>query len=141
MKKEFEAAIKDYQCPGCISGPYPDCFEQQDGSIGCGKHRAGTMALPGIGKLFLGLPKGFCRLGQQRDMQPYIFESLEQQHKQWEYDCFNIPVWKYKNEKGHILVRGYMPRVNTGFLHIILKGDIDEINCLEITEKDIAEMD
>jgi len=135
MKKEFEAAIKDYQCPGCILGPYPDCFEKSDGGIGC------TMAMPHIGKFFLGLPRGFCRLGQQRGMKIYIFESLEQQQKQWEYDCFNVPVWKYKNEKGHILIRGFMPRMNTGFLHIIIKGDISKVACLEIKDKDIKEMD
>ena len=141
MKKEFEIAIKDYQCLGCILGPYPDCFEPNDSGVGCGKHHAGTMAMPHIGRLFLGLPKGFCRLGPQRDMRIYIFGSLEQQQEQWKYDCFNVPVWKHKNKKGHILIRGFMPRVNSGFLHIIINGDMDEINCLKITKKDMAEMD
>jgi len=139
-----ETAIKTYQCSGCVSGTYPDCFIKEDSGIGCTKQCAGTsIASPSIGinTIFLGLPKGFCRIGYQKDMQVYIFESQVQQEKEWKYDKFNIPVWKHLDEHGNILVRGYMPRLNLGFIHVILNGDIKKIKGKTITKKDMKEMD
>lgn len=137
MKEELVAAIKDYQCAGCISGPYPSCFKSNDIGGGCEKQYVGTTVIPQIGKIFLGLSKGFCRIGYQKDMIIYIFETQEQQQKQWKYDYFNIPVWKHKNKKGHILIRGYQPRLNIGFVHVILNGNYDSIDAHEIDVTDI----
>lgn len=143
MKTKIKNPVEEYQCVGCVGGPYPDCFVKEDGGIGCSKHCAGTSTIGGAGlqRFFLGLPRGFCRLGQQKDMTVYIFENQEQQNKQWKYDIFNIPVWKHRNEQGHILVRGYMPRINAGFIHVILDGNMDKIDCREISQDEIKEMD
>lgn len=135
-------AVEEYQCCGCVNGPYPDCFVKDDVGIGCRKHYSGTsIGFPGVNKIFLGLPKGFNKLGMQKDLRPRIFETQEEQEKIWGYDKFNIPIWKHKNKEGHILVRGYMPRINEGFIHIILKGDFKKIKAKEITKKDMNGMD
>ena len=139
MDKKIKKAIEEYQCSGCISGHNTDCFEKCDTGIGCGKHYAGTHVMPIVGKIFLGLPKGFNRLGHNNDdMKPYIFEDL----KDWgEYNKFNVPVWKHLDKNGNTLVRGLKPRLNTPFIHIILKDALSEINCELITDKDLEEMD
>jgi hypothetical protein len=87
MEDNVKKAIEEYQCSGCMTGSNTECFEPCSTGIGCGKHYAGTMIFPGIGKIFLGLPKGFNRLGEIKDMKPFIFEDL----KNWgEYNKFNI---------------------------------------------------
>jgi hypothetical protein len=139
MDKKLKKAIEEYQCSGCISGHNTECFEACDTGCGCGKHYAGTHIMPMVGKIFLGLPKGFNRLGRNNDdMHPYIFNDL----KDWgEYNKFNIPVWKHLDKNGNTLVRGLQPRLNTPFIHVILKDSISEINCLEITADDLKDMD
>jgi hypothetical protein len=137
MKKEKEA-IEEYQCSGCVVGGDTSCYEpSENGGVGCSKHHAGTFSA--TGNFYLGLPKGFCRLGEFRKMKPNIFKTFES--SSWDYDKWNIPAWKYRSENGHVLVRGLMPRINEPFLHIFLEDCMDKINCLEITQKDIDEMD
>ncbi|RPJ70156.1 MAG: hypothetical protein EHM20_15690 [Alphaproteobacteria bacterium] len=70
-----------------------------------------------------------------------IFKTFHDLEKNWAYDKFNVPVWKHLNESNHVLIRGLSPRINMPFLHIVLENCMDQINCLEITNKDIAEMD
>ncbi|MFA5207516.1 MAG: hypothetical protein WC428_02550 [Candidatus Paceibacterota bacterium] len=138
MEDNIKKAIEEYQCSGCITGMNTECFEAANSGCGCGKHYAGTMILPGIGKIFLGMPKGFNRLGEIKDMKPFIFEDL----KNWgEYNKYNVPVWKYLDKNGNTIVRGLQPRLNAPFIHIILKNCINEINCELITDTDINEMD
>ena len=132
-----QEAIEEYQCSGCVGGPYEKCYKKDDSGIGCGKHCPGTI-LMGIGNIFLGMPRGYNRLGTTDKIKFRIFKTLK---SGWGYDKFNIPVWKYKNEFGHILVRGMSPRTNYTFIHIFLEDCLDEINCLEITKKDLEEMD
>jgi len=99
------------------------------------------MEVPNVGKFFLGMPKGFNRIGDS-DTKINIFPNQTAQIKLWGYCKFNIPVWKYKNDKGHVFIRGLCPRINMPFLHIILDcPDFDKINCIEITDKDLDEMD
>jgi hypothetical protein len=140
MEIKIKKAIEEYQCSGCISGHNTECFEACDTGCGCGKHYAGTMML--LGKIFLGMPKGFNRLGKIEDMKPYIFENYEDFKKEYGggYDMFNIPVWKHLDKNGNTLIRGIQPRLNAPFIHIILGNCLSEINCLEITEYDIKEM-
>lgn len=130
-------AVKEYQCVGCFKVSSPECFsEDRNGGIGCGNHSAGTSGI-GIGKIFLGMPKGFDLLNECTRMKPLIFESFEK--AQTPYDMYNIPVWKYL-KNGHTFVRGLSPRINTPFIDIYLENCIDKINCLEITEQHIANM-
>ena len=127
--------IEKYQCVGCMNGHNTSCFEKDSYGIGCGKHTTGTF-VSGIGGIFLGMPKGFNRKGFQDSLKIIITGKVPP----FKYDKFNVPVWKYQ-DKNCILVRGLHPRLNQGFLHVIINGDIKSIKCLEITLKDMNEMD
>lgn len=143
MDKKVSVAVERYQCSGCISGSDTSCFKENvAGGIGCGKHLAGTM-ITGIGSVFLGLPKGFNRLGHLDNMKPTIFKSFKEfTETGWkEYNNFNIPVWKHLDKHGNTLVRGLMPRRNEPFLHIFLENCISQIHCIEISQDDINDMD
>jgi hypothetical protein len=144
-------AIKEYQCPGCACGVGPECATKCDTGIGCGAHCPGTL-MSNVGKIFLGMPKGFNRCGYETEMPLHIFESFESFCDDWKrvtslgvesggYDFWNIPVWKYLDEHSNTLVRGLSPRVNSPFLHVILGDCRDKINCLEVTEKMQNSMD
>ena len=138
----IKEAINEYQCPGCVCGCDLTCGSYKKDNIGsgCGGHVVGTIC-SNIGHIFLGLFTGFNRRGPIKEMPLTIFESQKQQEGIFDYDIFNIPVWKYKNEAGHIFVRGLSPRINMPFLHIILDGDFKKIDCAEITKKQLDEMD
>lgn len=137
MDSKFKLAIEDYQCSGCVSGSDISCFKNKtDGSIGCGDHHSGTITSDG--KIFLGMPKGFNRLGEYTRLSLNIYDTFESYGK---YDMWNIPVWKHLSKAGHTFVRGIIPRKNEPFIHIFLENCIDQINCLEITQDDIDYMD
>ena len=140
MEKKFKKAIEKYQCSGCVVGGDISCFvKNENGGIGCGKHHAGTMIFPGVGNIFLGMPRGFNRLGEYTKMKPCIFDTFKS--SDWKYDTWNIPVWKYLSKEGHTFVRGIMPRRNDPFVHVFLENCLDKINCLEITQEDVNGMD
>ncbi len=134
---EMNKFVKEYQCPGCVCGPEEGCFKEMNcKSISCEKHVAGTMATD-IGKFFLGMPKGFNRIGNQKELPINIYKTQADQKAQFSYNNFNVPVWKHKNKEGHIFIRGYMPRINMGFIHIILDGDFESIDAHEINIDEI----
>ncbi len=137
MKELIKNAIQKYQCPGCIHGGDIECFQEGD-SLACEKHCAGTI-VSFAGKVFLGMPKGFCRLGPNLGLKIRIYKYF--QNSGLIYDKWNIPVWKYLNERGHTFVKGISPRVNAPFLHIYLEDCTNGINCLEIIQDDIDCMD
>lgn len=137
MEKNIKKAIENYQCAGCMVGGDTSCFHTDNIGIGCGQHYSGT-SIGGIGKIFLGLPKSFSRLGDSKDMRPKIFNKFSEYGN---YDKWNVACWKYKNEEGHTLVRGLMPRRNEPFIHIFLEDCLDKVNCYELTEEDINYMD
>lgn len=137
MNKNIEKAVRNYQCPGCVVGHDTSCFREGNGA-GCSRHKAGTIIL-GIGYIFLGMGKGFNRLGPYENMKPEIYEKFTSAGA--EYNKWNIPVWKYLNPEGHTFVRGLRPRLNEPFLHIYLEDCRDKIDCLEITQSDINFMD
>jgi len=137
---DTDQAVQEYQCPGCVKGPWPDCYkivDPKDGFAG-EDHVAGTMMMPGIGSVFLGLPKGFNRLGAAKSTRIYIFKNFDDS---WGYTLFNVPVWKYFDENGNTIVRGLSPRVNIPWIHIFLCDCIGEISCYQITQKDLDRMD
>jgi hypothetical protein len=139
MKKKIKLAIEEYQCLGCVVGCDISCFKINTTSgVGCGQHYAGTVAI-GIGTFFLGIPKGFNRLGEYTKLKPNIYDTFES--SEWSYDMLKIPVWKYLSKDGHTFVRGIMPRKNEPFIHIFLENCISKINCLEITPADVESMD
>jgi len=132
-----KSIVEEYQCPGCLYGTNLNCYEKSNGrGLECSKHVAGTRSR--IESFFLGMPKGFNRLGSQDKLKINIFEKFADG---WGYDKFNVPVWKYLDEQGNTIVRGISPRINAPFLHVFAGNFIDEINCLEITKADLDKMD
>ena len=137
-----EAIIKEYQCSGCVNGPPFACYKTNQtvpGQIQCMNHIPGTF-FSHQGQIFLGLPQGFNRLGPGpvENMKLFIFPEFMDG---WGYDMFNVPVWKYRDKFGHIIVRGLCPRSNSPFLHIFLEDCLDRIDCREITNADLQTMD
>lgn len=146
MDKKIEFAVRNYQCCGCVSGPSLKCFQKNDIGEGCGKHCPGTnITTPqGLISIILGLPNGFCRLGNAQNKvktKLIIFKDIEQQQKQWGYNKFNVPVWRHELDNGIVVIRGFIPRTNEGFLHLILDADINCFDGVEITQNDIDNMD
>jgi hypothetical protein len=137
--QEF-AAIKEYQCPGCTSGCDPEngCFKPNHESSSCYAHSAGTV-IGRVGQIFLGMPKGFNRLGPQSSMQIYIYNTAAENPA--ENTKFNIPAWKYVNEAGHTFVRFYSPRTNTSYIEVYLEDCRDKFNCTDLSQADIDGMD
>ncbi len=140
MNNEIKKMIETYQCPGCACDGNISCYravESGDG-IGCIKHVAGTRIVPNIGRIFSGLPAGFCRLAFCEETKINIFEKFEDG---WGYDMFNVPVWKHLDKNGNTLVRGLCPRTNYPWIHIFMGDQMSKIDCMVITQKDIDEMD
>lgn len=133
---EHKSIIENYQCAGCVCGSDTKCYEKGD-NVECGKHVVGTRIM-GLGRIFLGMPKGFNRQGPVEDMGMQIFENFD---KGWGYNKLNLPVWKHLDEYGNTLVRGISPRTNTPFLHVFIGDCMDRISCLQITSSDLLEMD
>lgn len=108
--------IEGFQCPGCTLGHNTQCGsfkvrEERNPFNGaecfsCASHSAGTFVL-GLGKIYLGLPKGFCRSGTMENMRVDLY--LKEEPPLW--DDLNVPVWALKRE-GFLFVRVYSPRVN-----------------------------
>ena len=133
--------VKEYQCPGCVNGPYPECYTKAEYGGGCGAHCLGT-SLGLHTPIALGLPRGFCRSGDGKTKYIFIFDSLEQLKEQFgEYDKFNVPVWKHLDEHSNTLIRMFQPRLNYNVVHII-KGDVmDKISAnYTITAEELAQM-
>ena len=136
--KTPKEAIKEYQCSGCMSGPYEECYTTEAGyGVGCRKHFAGTM-MSFVGKIFLGMPKAFNRLGHHEKMKVEIFVDMTDEV--W-LDKFNVPVWKHLDEHGNTLIRGLRPRLNEPFVMVILGNHIDKIDCIEISREELLAMD
>ena len=140
---KIKEMVDTYQCPGCVGGSSTEdgCYIERTSSYeGCSAHVSGTTSLS-TGKFFLGMPTGFTRIGQEKNMKLALFSSCENQEKMWEYSRYNVPVWKFLDSNGNTLVRGLKPRLNAPFIHIIRGNCLDKIDCLEITDADISEMD
>jgi hypothetical protein len=136
-----EEAVKEYQCSGCVSGPFEKCYKKAGCGCSCIKHVPGTVITPFVGTICLGMPKGFDRIGPidiQKRQLIYIFESYEDA---FTMDKFNIPVWKYTDKFENTLIRGIQPRLNMPFILVILENCGNKFDCYEITENDIENMD
>lgn len=129
--------VEEYQCPGCVVGSSFECYENNGIGVECTKHIVGTTIFPRIGRIFLGMPKGFCRLGQDDALKINIFNHTDE----FVYDWLNVPVWKHLDKHGNTLVRGISPRINSPFLHIFIGDFMNKIDCHEITENDLGKID
>lgn len=111
--------IENFQCPGCVCGSNTKCgnFKVINGSfdgLRCDGHVAGTR-MSMIGSIYLGLPKGFNRVGKSHDScEIWLYEN-----KQFEYYNFcTLPIWAMEQD-GYLFVRCYMPRVNMAVVQVI----------------------
>jgi hypothetical protein len=114
--------VKEFQCPGCVNGPYEECYERrkEGTSFRCAKHCPGTI-MSGVRTIVLGLPIGFNRGGFKcirlyAEMPPSI----------WNY--LNVPVWAMEHE-GCLFVKTYSPRINSIYIDVIKGGKISDITC------------
>lgn len=123
--------IQEFQCPGCgLGGPDPkecssflleeDLWQEKVPNFHCKNHSAGTF-MGRVGYIYLGLPKGFNKVGciqpqfklVKRSNNIYLF--LEQVPK---YNNCNVPVWAMIKD-GYLFVRVYMPRINSSIIQVI----------------------
>lgn len=133
--------VQEYQCPGCVSGPFEDCYKSNiNKCISCINHVPGTTLIH-YGKIFLALPKGFNRLGEYSKVDINIYESYDDMITGWgEFNMFNVPVWKHFD--GLVtLIKVFSPRVNRPCIMIIAGNCLDKVKCLNITNEDIQAMD
>lgn len=136
---QIKAAVKIYQCPGCIGEGYEVCYQKGRIGVGCNRHNPGTISSR-AGTIMLGLPHGFDKTGGLENFRPQIFLSVDDLIQEWSYDKYDIPIWKYL-DRTTLLIRGFQPRLNRGFVHIILSGDFSQIKCIELTNNDLEAMD
>ena len=98
----------------------------------------------GKGTFFLGMPKGFDRVGPsgvesvklQVSSDSYVVDALKRKHP------FSLAVWKHLDKHGNTLLRCYSPRTNVGWSVVILGDCMDKFpDAIEITEERMEEMD
>ena len=132
--------VEEFQCPGCVCGMDVTCgaFAPKDeegpgANLACKGHVAGT-TMAGLGEFYLGLPKGFCRVGVIERRWPHgselakhndnnnirLFEKLPN------YDRLNVPVWAMEKD-GYLFVRCFMPRINYTTVDVIKGGKFAEL--------------
>lgn len=141
ISDEEKNMIEKFQCPGCSGGCDPDnCdmfkvtrYENQFGGtfqlFYCESQSAGTI-LSGAGKIALGLPKGFDKVGAISNCLNYdkittnirLFLSTPINF----YNYLNIPVWAMELD-GYLFVRTYSPRINVGYVDIIKGGNLSDL--------------
>lgn len=127
--------IREFQCPGCSCGTYCDegckAYELDESYEGekphffrCKGWHPGTF-MGGVGRIALGLPKGFTRVGAvDLEIMKHYLRLYESPEKRPEYDRFNIPVWAMEKD-GYLLVRCYSPRSNWFYVDVIKDGKIE----------------
>lgn len=117
--------IEKFQCNGCLLGSDTKCgsfsLEEYKTSFRCKSHHIGTMSF-GAGRFAPGLPKGFCRIGEDQNFQIWFWPKGEKP----KWDKFNVPVWAL-DEDGFLFVRTYLPRVNQTKVEVVQDGDMGEL--------------
>lgn len=140
-KQEKTDMVSKFLCPGCTCGNDPSsCHwfrlkEEADGDFACSGHSAGTF-VSGIGRVALGLPKGFCRYGgavppshleddkSDRLNMKLMHIRLYLSGETVGYNHLNVPVWAMV-EDGYLFVRAFSPRVNGTCVDVIKGGTLD----------------
>lgn len=122
--------IREFQCPGCSVGTYPDegCeaykLDEDPYMFHCSAWHPGTF-MGGVGRIALGLPKGFLRTGAvDLEIMKHYFRLHESPEACPEFNRFNVPVWAME-ENGYLFVRTYSPRNNWLYIDVIKDGKIE----------------
>lgn len=119
--------IEKIQCPGCVSGSDTTCgaYKKKDYSSACESHRAGTLIL-GSGSIYLGMPKGFNKVGSLPSHISNNIDIFEKINKDT-FDIFNLPIWALEDD-GLLFVRVFSPRVADNRIYVFESGLIADIN-------------
>ena len=151
--------ISKFLCPGCSCGPEPgscECFrikDEVDGDFTCSGHSAGTF-MSGVGRIALGLPKGFCRYGgavppshledkksgSDQINTKLMYIRLHLSGETTGYNHLNVPVWAMV-EDGYLFVRTFSPRVNRTCVDIVKGGTLEMVPQAIDVSKFIGEID
>ena len=124
--------IDEFQCPGCIHGTDPETCSQyklivtNDANhtwFACENWRPSTF-MGGVGRICLGLKKGFNRTGRLDFEKVYPYLRLFEVENRPEYNRFNIPVWAIEKD-GYLYVRCFSPRSCWVFVDVIKDGKIE----------------
>jgi hypothetical protein len=122
--------IDEIQCPGCIHGTDPETcsayeFMNDGGFFACKNWRPSTF-FGGVGRVAIGLPKGFNRTGMvEFSDKSFVYIRLyEKPEDMQSYDRFNIPVWAMEKD-GYLYVRCYSPRSNWLFVDVVKDGKME----------------
>lgn len=134
--------IEEFQCSGCTCGYKTDkCdhfhFVNMNTGCWCSGHSAGTF-MSGVGKIALGMPKGFNRVGtiktgfedekdplRRRSTNIRLVEDPKIKSES-KYDEFNVAVWAMEHE-GYLFVRVMCPRINYTYVDVIKGGKMKDI--------------
>lgn len=137
---KFIEAIEKFQCVGCVNGSDIKCgmFKEQHYGNGCNNHSAGTF-MSGSGKIALGLPKGFNKVGKLPDNMSTNIRIFESEKIKVAFNIFNLPTWTMEYE-GYLFVRTYVPRVDMSFVDIFIDGKEKDID-VEFSGKHISNFD
>lgn len=139
--------IGEMQCPGCTCGcaPANECESfKPDREFGfrCDAHSGGT-PITGMGWIYLGLPKGFNRVGAFRakgdndrsnNIRLWIHPNAPF------FDNLSVPVWAMEKD-GYLYVRTYLPRINLTFVDVIKGGTMELVPGAENVAEFIDEID
>lgn len=129
-KTAEEKMVEKFQCPGCVCGMDVGCRAFKlwnDYGASCSGHVAGTRLMAG-GRINLGLPKGFNKLGDfdSTSENKRVMIRLWVKGTKPEWDRLNVAVWAME-EDGHLFVRTYSPRVNKSYVDIIEGGKLSDV--------------
>jgi len=133
LSEEELLVIGEMQCPGCTCGcaPAAECESfkpSNDYGFKCEGHSSGTI-LSGVGYVYLGLPKGFNRVGAFRakgddktlnNIRLWIYPAIP------EWDFLNVPIWAMEKD-GFLYVKTYCPRINVNYVDVVKGGRIEHI--------------
>lgn len=137
----IEKMVNEFQCPGCVAGSDTQCgkYKLDHRGESCESHSPGTRML-GSGAIYLGMPKGFNRVGAILDEQTHNIRLFPKGSSVDVYDHLNVPVWAMEWE-GFLFVRCFVPRRNYSFVDVIEGGTLDMVPTATNVAEFIDEID
>lgn len=117
--------VEEFQCPGCVAGSDTKCgsfkLEEFNNQFHCSKHVPGT-TMAGVGKILLGLPKGFNRTTREQGTCVRLCDKPDASH----WNNLNVAVWAMEMD-GYLFVRTYSPRVDVTWIDVIKGGTMANV--------------
>ena len=116
--------IEKFVCPGCVNGCDTKCGSFDFKNNYCSSHNFGTMN-GNLISFSLGLPNGFNRFNGNI----FVYENIQEQKENFEFDIFNIPVW-YTYIDNYLILKIFSPRIFITNIIIIKDAKISEVEIL-----------